>query len=239
MIVEVPCGNLESVSAAIAGGADRIELCSALPLGGLTPSVSFLETVLLSDIQVFAMIRPREGDFVFSNEEFFLMLREIALFKKTGVKGIVSGILLPDGTIDAQRSQQLIDAARPLQFTFHRAFDLTANLNQSLETLIQIGSDRVLTSGGASDAFQGKETILNLIEISNGKIIIMPGGGIHPGNVLELVRDTGVKEIHLSGKKKKQEFFSLKKNIKLGNTDDDGYDITDKNIIREIKTITA
>jgi copper homeostasis protein len=237
MIIEVPCGNMESVHAAKNGGADRIELCSALPLGGLSPSLAFLEHALKLGLDVFAIVRPREGDFVYSDDEFEIMLREIEIFKSSGANGIVSGILLNDGEIDVDRTGKLIELTRPLPFTFHRAFDLTNDPLRSLKVLIELNVDRLLTSGCAADAWSGREVIKNLVTESKNKITIMAGAGINIHNAPEIYSYTGVKEIHLSGRIKKQNIFGNKSSAFMGKEDEENfYFVTDEDIIREIRT---
>jgi copper homeostasis protein len=233
MLIEVPVGNIESVEAAHKGGADRIELCSALPLGGLTPSHGMFGVIKEIPLTKYIMIRPREGDFVYSASEFRAMLLDIERFKESGADGIVSGVLMPTGEIDSARTTELIEAARPLPFTFHRAFDQTNDAFRSLEILIGLNADRVLTSGLAKDAFTGRDVISRLIKQASNKIIVIPGSGINTDNVSEIIRVTGAKEIHLSGKKKKRSTPSL---VKMGDLDD-SFDVTDEAIIKRVREI--
>ncbi len=240
MILEVPCGNIESVLSAKLGGADRIELCSALPLGGLTPSLEMLEAIKGLGIPVFVMVRPREGDFIYSPEEFRMMLRTIEHFKSAGANGIVSGILLKNGRIDMDRSRELIEASRPLPFTFHRAFDLTSDPYRSLDILIELKADRILTSGQSPDAWTGRQLISRLVERAENKIVIMAGAGINPENVASICDETGVNEIHLSGKIKKINDGNLNQSsvfIGKPGSDESVYDVTDSTIIKMVRTI--
>jgi copper homeostasis protein len=233
MLIEVPVGNIESVVAAHRGGADRIELCSALSLGGLTPSPGMLESILEISITKFVMIRPREGDFNYSIEEFNCMLSDIEYFKNAGADGIVSGILRNGRHIDIERMKELIAASHPLPFTFHRAFDLTTDPYRALEELIELKADRILTSGQKSNAYEGRELISKLIQRAGDRIVIMPGAGINPDNALSIC-ETGAKEIHLSGKRKRT--ANSTSEIRMGNNDD-VHEVTDESIIRKIKSL--
>lgn len=240
MILEVPCGNIESVEAAVSGGADRIELCSAMPLGGLTPTTGMLEAIAHHKIKKFVMIRPREGDFLFSAAEFRSMLRDIAILKNAGAHGIVSGILTKDGEIDKKRCKELIQAARPLTFTFHRAFDLTIDPIRSLEALIELKVDYLLTSGQAADALTGSEMISKLVHQSGNRIKIIAGAGINSANVATIIELTGVKEIHLSGRVKRiSEMKRLHSSVSMGNAsaDENQIEVTDVTIINEVRKI--
>lgn len=240
MILEVPCGNIESIKSALIGGADRIELCSALSLGGLTPTLGMLEASAEYKIEKFIMIRPREGDFVFSDKEFKSMLRDIEVFRKAGAHGIVSGILFKNGEIDSIRCSELIAASRPLPFTFHRAFDLTSDPLRSLDLLLDLKVDRLLTSGQASDAYTGRDLISKLVLHANNKIKIMAGAGINLSNVASICETTGIKEIHLSGRvKKKSQMPIHHSSVAMGNEDPDEsfYEVTDSWIIKTIRDL--
>lgn len=240
MILEIPCGNIESVHAALEGGADRIELCSAMPLGGLTPTVAMLENVSGHSINVFVMIRPREGDFNFSQYEFKTMLRDIELLKAAGANGIVSGILTKGAEIDMERTRELIEASRPLPFTFHRAFDLTADAFRSLDALLELNVNRLLTSGQAPDAWTGRDIISKLVKLSGDKIKIIAGAGVNPGNVAAICEFTGVLEIHLSGRVKKRSEMSVHdSSIVMGKAgqDENDYEITDTRVIKKVREI--
>ena len=238
MIIEIPCGNIESVVAASNGGADRIELCSALSLGGLTPTIGMLEEIAGIPIIKFVMIRPREGDFIYSTEEFRVMLRDIELFKRAGAEGIVSGVLMKNGEIDSERTQTLLEAARPLPFTFHRAFDLTPDPFRSLNALIEMKVDRLLTSGQATDAFSGRELIARLVLHSENKLIIVAGAGINRENIKSIC-ETGVSEIHLSCRRKKiSETILYHAGVRMGNSSNENfYDVADADIIRSIREL--
>jgi copper homeostasis protein len=196
--VEVCVDSVASAIAAERGGAERIELCSSLIEGGVTPSAGVIETVRAAvSLPLHVMVRPRGGDFCYDDHEFVILQRDIVLAKRFGVDGIVFGILDVNGTLDVERSRRLVDAARPLAVTFHRAFDMTADLFQALEDVCAAGADRVLTSGGEQTSLQGIETIARLVEQSADRIIVMPGSGIKPDNARALVEQTGAREIHV------------------------------------------
>ncbi len=184
MIIEVCAESYEYALKAENAGADRIELCKDLHLDGLTPNYETAKrTIDTLDIPVFILIRPREGDFIYSDEEFELMKQDIVKFKEMGCKGIVSGILNSDKSIDIKRTKELVELSRPLEFTFHRAFDIIINPLKEIEKLIEIGVDRVLTSGQKNKAIEGLDLLLELKNISKNRIIIMPGGGIKKNNI--------------------------------------------------------
>ena len=196
MILEVCANSYESAINAEKGGAHRIELCENLAVGGLTPNFDLAKKVISElNIPVFILIRPRKGDFNYSHEEFEQIKKDIILFKKIGCKGIVSGILTKDKNIDIKRTRELIELSRPLEFTFHRAFDEVSNPIDGLCQLIEIKANRLLTSGQKNTAIDGIELIKKLIKISNKKIIIMPGSGINSTNILEFI-NLNTDEIH-------------------------------------------
>lgn len=199
MTVEVVVFNLEAAMKAQEGGADRIELCDNPAEGGTTPSSGIIELVRQNvSIDVYVMVRPRGGDFYYSNYEFQAMKRDIGQCQKLSVDGLVFGILKPDGTIDKKRCQELIVRARPLKVTCHRAFDMTRDPLEALEDCIEAGFDRILTSGQEAQAAKGTATIRDLVEKSYGRIKIMAGSGVNEDNVQEIVSKTGVSEIHFS-----------------------------------------
>ena len=194
MIIEVCAESYEHALKAEKAGADRIELCKDLHLDGLTPDYeSAKKTIKQLNIPVFILIRPRGGDFVYSNEEFELMKSDIVKFKEMGCKGIVSGVLNNDKDIDIERTQELVELSKPLKFTFHRAFDIVKDPVEEIENLIKMGVDRVLTSGQKNKAIGGLDLLLELKNISKNRIIIMPGGGIKKNNINLLLF---FKEIH-------------------------------------------
>ena len=199
MICEVVAYNIESALKAQQGGADRIELCAGPGEGGTTPSVGTVEVVRRNvNLDVFVMLRPRGGDFCYSNDEFYSMKRDLIQFQKLSVDGFVLGILNPDGTIDKKRCKELIDKAKPLRVTCHRAFDMTRDPMEALEDCIEVGFDRILTSGQQTNALLGAVLIGELVKKASGRIKIMPGSGINENTVVEVVKQTGAAEIHFS-----------------------------------------
>ena len=183
MIIEVCAESYEYALKAEKAGANRIELCKDLHLDGLTPGYeSAKRTIDSLNIPVFILIRPREGDFIYSNKEFELMKRDIIKFKEMGCKGIVSGVLNDDNSVDVKRTKDLIELSRPLEFTFHRAFDIVSDPLKEIEILIRLGVDRILTSGQKNKATEGLYLLEKLNNISKKRIVIMPGSGISNTN---------------------------------------------------------
>ena len=201
MTLEVCCGDLQSVRAAKAGGAQRVELCRALELDGLTPSREMMKEAISLGIPVQVLIRPREGDFVYNEAEVQSMLRDIRLAKQFGANGVVIGALKPDGSIDEETVRRLVEEAEGLSITFHRAFDVCAKPLDALEKIIALGCHRLLTSGQAPTAEQGIPLIKTLVEQAGDRLIIMPGAGVNPKNACRILSETGAKEIHGSLRK--------------------------------------
>src|SRR5216110_2323090 len=200
ILVEACVDSIESALAAARGGAHRLELCANLIEGGTTPSAGTLAVCRARlDIPIFVLIRPRGGDFLYSAAELAVMLEDIRRAEQAGAQGVVTGVLRADGEIDADRTGELIAAARPLHVTFHRAFDVCRDASRALETLVALGVERVLTSGQAATAPEGADGIARLVQQAAGRIAILPGGGVTEGNVAALVRATGVTEVHLTG----------------------------------------
>ena len=209
MIIEVCTESYEYAIKAEKAGADRIELCRDLCLDGLAPDYeSAKKTIDKLSIPVFILIRPREGDFIYSNEEFELMKSDIVKFKEMGCKGIVSGILNDNNSIDMKRTKQLVELSRPLEFTFHRAFDIVTHPLKELEKLIELGVDRVLTSGQKNKAIDGLELLKKLKNISKNRIKIMPGSGIKRSNIPNF---KSFDEIHGSFKKELNTIVAIAK----------------------------
>lgn len=239
MNIEIVVFNLESAINAELGGADRIELCDNPGEGGTTPSFGVIGQAKKNlSIDVFVMIRPRGGDFSYSDYEFEAMKRDIEMCKQLKVEGVVFGILTSEGRIDRERNKKLIDLARPMRVTCHRAFDMTRDPLEALEDCIAIGFDRILTSGQKSQAIQGIELIAKLNQQANGRIAIMPGSGVTEGNVAELVSKTGVTEIHFSARRYVKS-KSPKHNALIRFTDpledDWGGWITDASIVQRVR----
>lgn len=200
-ILEVAANSVASALAAEAGGAARVELCSALEVGGLTPSHA---TIAIArerlGIPIHVLIRPRAGDFVFDDLECEVMRRDIETCKALGCAGVVIGVLDADGDVDVPRCRGLMDAARGMSVTFHRAFDFTRDPFTALDAIIELGCDRLLTSGQADDALIGAPLIRTLVDRARGRITIMPGGSIDANNIAAIARATGAHEFHASAK---------------------------------------
>lgn len=197
-LIEICLEGAESVIEAEKGGADRVELCSDLFEGGLSPSLSTLRVAKRhTSIAISTMVRPRGGDFCYSDIEFEVMKDEVKAFKENGASCIVFGILLPNGEIDKERVKILRDLAYPLPVTFHRAFDMTPDPFKALDTLIELGIDRVLTSGQEATVVEGLDLLKELIEYSKDRITIMPGCGISERNFEKVKKVLGAKEYHI------------------------------------------
>jgi copper homeostasis protein len=200
-LLEIAVFNIESAILACDAGADRLELCENPYDGGTTPSYGFLKNASeIISIPVFPIIRPRGGDFLYSHAEYKQICYDIELCKDLGFKGVVSGLLMKDGTIDYKRTSALVALAGEMQFTFHRAFDRAINPLHALEIIIETGSRRILTSGQVPNAFDGKELIQQLLQKANNRITIMPGSGIRSNNIQTLQAFTGAQELHSSAR---------------------------------------
>jgi copper homeostasis protein len=199
VLVEICVDSVASAIAAERGGASRLELCSSLSEGGVTPSAGLIEiTRAAVSLPLHVIIRPRAGDFCYDQHEFQAMQRDIVLAKELGVNGVVFGILDAEANVEVVRTRQLVEVARPLSITFHRAFDVAADLSRALEDVCATGTDRLLTSGGQPTALLGRKAIAQLMKQNRGRIVIMPGSGIKPDNAQSFVSATGVREIHAS-----------------------------------------
>lgn len=213
-LLEIAANSYRSCIAAQQGGADRIELFENLGEGGCTPSFGMLKQVKENiSIPVYVMIRPRGGDFLYSNDEFEIMKNDIEICKQLGFPGVVFGILNREGEIDMERNQTLLKLAGPMKATFHRAFDRTNDMFHSIRSLIELGFERVLTSGGEPDVTQGKENIRRLQQEHGQQIIIMPGCGVTPENARDVVNYCGVSEIHATAKGKVISAMNHQKNF--------------------------
>ncbi len=198
VLIEVCVDSVASAIAAERGGAQRIELCSDLLEGGVTPSLGLLRIVRSKvSLRMHPIIRPRPGDFCYSDAEFEIMQRDIEAARSEGADGIVLGILKSDGTVDIERTRQLVELARPLSVTFHRAFDMSADLFSALDDVCATGVDRLLTSGGAQECLEGIETVAQLVKAARGRITIMAGGRIGITHAANIVERSGVSEIHV------------------------------------------
>jgi len=197
MELEICVDSVDSSVAAENGGAQRVELCSALIEGGLTPSMGMVRAVRARiGIGVYVMIRPRGGDFVYSDEELAVMRDDIALAKENGVDGVVFGLLTPDGKVDADRTRELIELARPMKVTFHRAIDMTRNIDIAMADIVATGADRVLTSGGLLTASLGSSCLARMVRKFGSQIGVMVCGSVRPENVEQIVQVTGASQFH-------------------------------------------
>lgn len=245
--IEVCIDNLESLHYAISGGADRIELCSSLALGGLTPSFGFMQqTAKISTIPVYAMIRPRQGDFLYSEEDIKLMLLDIDAAAHAGLQGVVFGVLTADGDIDMQQATRLAQQAKShnLGITFHRAIDQCRNYINAIEAVAELGCERILTSGLASNAEQGIEVLTKMVELANGRFAIMAGAGVNAGNIAHIARSTGITQLHLSGKTTRQSQMNvIAEQAKMGNQELDDFIVpitstqTIEKVMKALKTL--
>ena len=201
MLLEICANSHQSAINAQEAGAHRIELCSELSIGGITPSYGLIEQVVESlSIPVFVLIRPRSGNFYYSEEEFEVIKQDIQICKTLGVQGIVSGVLNKNNTIDLKRTEELIELSKPLPFTFHRAVECVPNPEEALEQLIDLGADRILTSGQQPKAIEGISLLKKLNKQANDRITILVGSGIDAENAISF-KEVGFKEIHASASK--------------------------------------
>jgi copper homeostasis protein len=243
MKVEVCAGSVQSVIEAEKGGASRVELCDNLFEGGTTPSAATIElSSRLVTIPVYVMIRPRGGDFLYSDVEFEIMKRDVVIARQYGASGIATGLLLPDGAVDERRTKELVRLAADLDMgvTFHRAFDMCADPYKALENIIAAGCERILTSGGENKAIDGKSLIKEMVIAAAGRISIMAGSGVNPANVRELIEYTGIEEVHVSGKRRVAGGM-LHRNPKINmggllGIPEYEIDVTDAEFIRKLRT---
>jgi len=197
--IEVCCNSLESALNAQKGGAHRVELCSNLYEGGTTPSMGEISLARKKlHIKLNVLIRPRGGDFIYSRDEIDIIKRDISFCKEIGVDGVVIGFLKPEGNIDVKLTKEIVELSKPMNVTFHRAFDMCKDPERALEEIIEAGADRLLTSGIKNKAIDGVDNLASLVKIADDRIIIMPGSGIRAENILEIIEKTGAKEYHVS-----------------------------------------
>jgi len=238
-LLEVIGFNIESCILAQAAGADRIELCDNPGEGGTTPSYGFIKTARAAlQIELYPIIRPRGGDFLYTDAEFEVMKTDVQVCKELGCDGVVIGILNADGTVDKERCKQLVALAYPMGVTFHRAFDRVKDASQALEDVIEIGCERILTSGLVPNALDGAETIAALIKQADERIIVMPGSGVRSDNIIELAQKTGAIEFHTSARlntKSKMGFTNetMKENLQSVTVDEEEI----KNILRSLSQL--
>ncbi len=236
-LLEVCAGDIESVCAAARGGAERVELCCALSEGGLTPSLGMIEEALkVEGIKVNVLIRPRSGDFVYSDEEIRVMVRDIEICRQLGANGVVFGALTPYGDIDMEACQKMAEAAEGLHKTFHRAFDMCRDPQKATERIIELGCDRILTSGQAASVLEGAELIGNL-QKEFPSIVFIAAGGVSPENVKGIVEATGVREVHASAKARVSSAMRFRRDsVSMGDPEADEYSrlTTSQQLVRMI-----
>ncbi len=238
--IEVCIDNLESLHNALAGGANRIELCSSLALGGLTPSFGIMkQAARISSVPVYAMIRPRQGDFIFDNDDMMCMLDDIQAAADAGLHGVVLGVLSAQGEIEMVAMKALTSKAHQLKLgvTFHRAIDQLKDYQTALEQIIELGCERVLTSGLASNAEQGKDILKEMVELAQGRLDIMAGAGVTANNGRGILKHTGVQALHLSGKSTRASLMENNSSAQMGSDDIDDYQIpvTDASKISDVR----
>ncbi len=225
MILEICVDSVESAIDSQAGGAARLELCSDLNEGGITPSDGLIQAVRKHvGIDVFVMVRPRGGDSFYTPYEFDVMKADVVRIKQLKADGIVVGMLDQHGHVDVRRTRELVERADPMQVTFHRAFDMSADLDQSLERVIETGAHRILTSGGVQTVSQGAERISQLIDAAHGRISIMVGGGIRQENIRKIALRTKATEFHCSLRIRTQSPVTFRNDsLKLGSVANDEF----------------
>lgn len=244
MVIEICANSATSCIEAQRGGANRVELCAAIPEGGTTPSLGEIVIARKSiTIPLNVIIRPRSGDFLYNENEFEAMLLDIEAAKKAGADGVVFGCLLADGSIDIARNKILIEHSTGLSATFHRAFDVCKDPYAAMEQLIELKFDRILTSGQQATALQGSELIAKLITKANGRITIMPGCGINEQNIVQIKQTTAAEEFHLSVRERIDSKMEFRNNlVSMGGTvniDEFAQDITSSERIKNtISNIT-
>lgn len=234
------CANsVESCVVAQQAGVDRVELCAGMSEGGTTPSYGDIVVArrLLTTTKLHVIIRPRGGDFLYSDLEKEIMLEDVRMARSLGVDGVVFGALTPEGDVDMEFMQQLMAEARGLSVTFHRAFDVCRDPFEALEQIIELGCDRILTSGQMPKAEEGVELLRQLVVRAGDRIIIMPGCGVNANNIAEIARETGAREFHFSGRSKRDSGMKFRKSrVSMGGAviiDEYSRDVTDVNIVRE------
>jgi copper homeostasis protein len=230
--LEICSFNLQSALIAQHEGAHRVELCADPAGGGTTPSLGSIKTAREKlHIQLYPIIRPRGGDFLFNEEEFEIMLNDVSLCKQLGCDGVVIGMLNASGTVDKKRCAKLVELAYPLGVTFHRAFDWSANPFEALEDIINIGCERILTSGQKPTAIEGAKLLNEMIRHADNRITIMPGSGVRANNIIELKEKTGAEEFHTSARTfAKSQMQFVNESMK----EDNSLAIANENEIKEI-----
>lgn len=237
-LIENCANSAESAARAQEGGAGRVELCAGIPEGGTTPSYGEIKAArkALTTTRLHVIIRPRGGDFCYTKQEQDIMVDDVIMARELGADGIAVGCLTPEGDVDVPAMGRIMLAARGISVTFHRAFDVCRNPFEAMETLIQLGCSRILSSGQAATAPEGVEMLHKLVEKAGGRIIIMPGCGINPGNIADVARATGAHEFHFSGRSRVESGMVYRKEgVSMGGTvtvEEYGRMVTDPEKIR-------
>ncbi|MCB9897448.1 MAG: copper homeostasis protein CutC [Planctomycetes bacterium] len=229
--------SLDGALAARRGGAERVELCAALGVGGLTPSLGTLRLVReRTSLAVVALARPRAGDFLYGANEFDVLRRDVELLGEAGAHGVALGVLTPDGRIDVARTGRLVEAARPMQVVFHRAFDMLSDQFAALDELAALGVSRVLTSGGAPSVVDGLPRLRELVAAARGRLTVMPGGGVRADNVREVLARSGAREVHFSARRTaRSQMRYVHEAVSLDDHGDDAeWTVTDEARVRAI-----
>ena len=244
MVLEVCIDSVESAIAAERGGSKRVELCSDLLEGGITPGAGLTASVRRHiGIDLFVMIRPRGGDFLYSDLEFEVMKEEIVHARRLGANGIVLGLLDQQGRVDVVRTRELVELAAPLPVTFHRAIDMTPDLTAALDDVVATGAIRILTSGGARTVQQGMAEIARMVHAAQGRIAIMPGGGITPQNIAAIAAATGANEFHSSARTAVPSRMSFRKqDMAMGDLRDHEYQcyiVREKNVSALVRALAS
>jgi len=237
--LEICVDHYESFSTALKAGEDRIELCSSLREGGLTPSYAFMEAAMRASSPVFMMIRPRSCDFLYTDHEIEIMHRDISAAKKLGAPGVVLGVLTADGNIDVPVMKSLIKEAAGMQVTCHRAFDQVRDVFEALDSLIELGVKRILTSGQAENPYDGMDMLQKVVAHARRRVMIM-AAGVTPATVKEIILKTGVDEVHSAAAiSRKSNMSYIKSEAQMGHGEDFSLNVVDGELVKGIKTNMA
>ena len=243
--IEICANSVESAVKAQEGGAHRVELCAGIPEGGTTPSFGEMRMArqLLQETKLHIIIRPRGGDFLYSQLEQEIMLHDIKVARQLGADGVVFGCLTAEGNVDVPAMKKLMNAVGDMNVTFHRAFDMCRNPQESLEQIIELGCSRILTSGQEANAVKGIPLLKELVEQANGRIIIMPGCGVNPNNILQIAEETGASEFHFSGRTSHESGMIFRNpKVSMGGTvkiEEYQKDVTDPEIVKAALSVLA
>ena len=243
--IEICANSVESAVKAQEGGAYRVELCAGIPEGGTTPSFGEIRMArqLLQQTKLHVIIRPRGGDFLYTQLEQEIMLHDITVARQLGADGVVFGCLTAEGNVDVPAMKKLMNAVGDMSVTFHRAFDMCRNPQEALEEIIELGCDRILTSGLEANAPTGIPMLKELIDQADGRIIIMPGCGVNPSNILQIAEETGANEFHFSGRSQHEsDMIYRNPKVSMGGTvqiDQYKKDVTNPEIVKEAVSILA